>query len=96
MPHETLLEKKEQVLAAAIALWQDNPTLNFSQVERVLRYYLDFTMADVAAMAEVLKLHKPVPPEHVTSHASTKDNAESPHEPEQADDCEGDDGGMHR
>ena len=96
LPHETLQERKEQVLSAAITLWEDNPQLTFDQVKRVLRYCLDFTMADIAAMGEVLKLYAPVPSGQVTPHISAEDTPAPPHAPEQTEDCEGDDDGMHR
>lgn len=70
LPHDTLQEKKTQILTAAIALWQHNPQLKFAQVERVLRYYLEFTMANAAALAEVLKLHEPMPQEQMSQDNS--------------------------
>lgn len=52
-------EKKNQVLGAALQVWRHNPHLDFEQISPSLKYYLDFSRADIVELENRLWNNRP-------------------------------------
>lgn len=58
-PSNTIEEKKNQILGAALQVWSHNPHLDFEQISLGLKYYIDFRRADIIELENRLWFNRP-------------------------------------